>query len=576
MRNKITTVLSVLAALLVVLCTTGPAEASSPARPNLQSGGAPTVVSYQGRVTVGGPPYDGPGYFKFAIVGADGTTTYWSNDGTSTNGGEPIDAVRLTVTNGLFNVLLGDTTLTGMTQYLAAEDFERPDCYLRVWFSSDSGTYSQLTPDTRIAAVPYALQAEEAVDASNAAYAANADQLDGQHGSYYQARVSGACAVGSTVRAINADGTVVCQAGALLNRSLAPAANTSTTLDAAGPATGGQYTSVAIGTDGLPLISYYDATNFYLKVAHCDDPACASRTVTMLGYGGLHTSVTIGADGLPLISCGGLMVAHCEDLACTSAALATPDSGGEYTSVTIGADGLPLISYYNSGDLMVAHCEDLACTSVHLHGLDTGYEDVGQYTSVTIGADGLPLISYYEATNGDLKVAHCDDPACGHATLGGPDGESATRDIGEYTSVTIGADGLPLISYYNATLGNLKVAHCENPACTSAVVTTLDDGDGDDVGRYTSVTIGADGLPLISYYDATNGDLKVAHCHDLACTSAVVTTLDGGGGDDVGWYTSVTIGADGLPLISYYDATNEALKVFHCANAFCTDYFRRR
>jgi hypothetical protein len=46
-------------------------------------------------------------------------------------------------------------------------------------------------------------------------------------------------------------------------------------------------------------------------------------------------------------------------------------------------------------------------------------------------------------------------------------------------------------------------------------LTTLD-GPG-NVGQYTSVTIGADGLGLISYYDATNGNLKVAHCSDLFC-----------------------------------------------------------
>ena len=46
-------------------------------------------------------------------------------------------------------------------------------------------------------------------------------------------------------------------------------------------------------------------------------------------------------------------------------------------------------------------------------------------------------------------------------------------------------------------------------------LTTLD-GSG-NVGQYSSVTIGTDGLALISYYDATNGDLKVAHCSDLFC-----------------------------------------------------------
>ena len=103
-------------------------------------------------------------------------------------------------------------------------------------------------------------------------------------------------------------------------------------------------------------------------------------------------------------------------------------------------------------------------------------------------------------------------------------------------------------------------------------LTTLD-GSG-NVGRFSSVTIGADGLGLISYYDATNGDLKVAHCSDSACTSATRTTVDRAG--VVGQYSSVTIGTDGLALISYYDATNGDLKVAHCSNLFCLPYHRRR
>jgi hypothetical protein len=51
-------------------------------------------------------------------------------------------------------------------------------------------------------------------------------------------------------------------------------------------------------------------------------------------------------------------------------------------------------------------------------------------------------------------------------------------------------------------------------------------------------------------------------------------TLDSTGG--VGEHTSVTIGADGLGLISYYSFGTDDLKVAHCANVFCTPYFRRR
>ena len=144
--------------------------------------GAPTLISYQGLVAVGGLPYSGTGSFKFAIVDQAGTTTFWSNDGTSSGGSEPTSAVDLTVALGLFNVLLGDTSLTNMGA-LGASAFDGTERYLRVWFSS-GGAFDQLTPDRRIAAAPYALQVEEA---KNAATAGDSDTVDGQHASEFAA-----------------------------------------------------------------------------------------------------------------------------------------------------------------------------------------------------------------------------------------------------------------------------------------------------------------------------------------------------------------------------------------------------
>jgi hypothetical protein len=42
---------------------------------------------------------------------AAGTTSFWSNDGSSTTGDEPTDAVPLLVSSGRYSVALGDTSL---------------------------------------------------------------------------------------------------------------------------------------------------------------------------------------------------------------------------------------------------------------------------------------------------------------------------------------------------------------------------------------------------------------------------------------------------------------------------------
>ncbi|MEC8503029.1 MAG: hypothetical protein VXY70_05605, partial [Actinomycetota bacterium] len=84
-------------------------------------------------------------------------------------------------------------------------------------------------------------------------------------------------------------------------------------------------------------------------------------------------------------------------------------------------------------------------------------------------------------------------------------------------------------------------------------------------GSNPSVAIGADGNPIISYHDATNGDLELYVCADAACTSGTNRTLETG---DVGYFTSVAIGADGNPIISHRDDnTNNDLELYVCADA---------
>ena len=150
----------------------------------------------------------------------------------------------------------------------------------------------------------------------------------------------------------------------------------------------------------------------------------------------------------------------------------------------------------------------------------------------------------------------------------------STGNVGLYTSATVGTDGLPLVSYFDMTDWDLEVVHCGNAGCSAGNTITTVDSTGDP-GSYGSITVGADGLPLISYLGSSLGGLKVAHCGNAACSASnTITTVDSTG--NVGQYTSVTVGADGLPVISYYDDTNDDLKVAHCSNRLCVPYHRPR
>ena len=368
-----------------------------------------------------------------------------------------------------------------------------------------------------------------------------------------------------------------------------PRANTTTTISV----TDGSCTSITVGADSLPVVSYIGGST-QLYVLKCGNQTCSSGNTTSqadpTGGTGLDSSITTGTDGYPVISYayldgGDLKVTKCGNATCSSGnTITTIDSGtaenpiGEYSSITIGTDGYPVISYYDgaSDDLKVAKCGNAACSSGNTtYTLDSS-GNVGTFTSIAIGLDGFPVISYFDVTNGHLKVAKCGNAACSSGnTLTTADNSIG---VGESTSITIGTDGFPVISHRDTTNSALKVVKCNDAGCTGGdeTITTVDNSA--NVGAYrTSITIGPDGYPFVSYYDMTSGNLKIVNCGTASCASGnTIRTLDTGGTDDVGRYSSVAFGIDGLPIVSYTNYTDNDLVITKCGSPTCLEYWTRR
>jgi hypothetical protein len=105
--------------------------------------------NYQGRLLVHGAPFTGAGAVKIAIVNTSGTVTLWSNDGTSVGGSEPTASVSVTITNGIFDLMVGDAAL-GMQAIHGALFNGRDDHRLRAWLNDGAHGFQQLTPDREI------------------------------------------------------------------------------------------------------------------------------------------------------------------------------------------------------------------------------------------------------------------------------------------------------------------------------------------------------------------------------------------------------------------------------------------
>ncbi len=389
----------------------------------------------------------------------------------------------------------------------------------------------------------------------------------------------------------------------------APAAKSGTIygLDTAGSDTkaaiSGVYSSVAIGTDNLGLISYYmggtsASGTMRLRVGHCVDTNCSNVTTTDIDNGpdvGQFSSIKIGSDGLGVISylsyrssdfttfTEDLKVAHCNNVACTSATVTTLDKPSlvdAKTSITIGPDGFASIAYQDdtapSTKIKVAHCQNLACTSATINTVDTVHGNGGNFggggggVSIATSPNGVEYIDYVDGDpKGGLRVASCFVATCASAQVYAVD----TGDLGGWPSISIARDGYPLLSYVsNYTTGNpysgsdLVVSHCVNIWCSG--ITTRDiDTDG-YTGWQGSIATGSDGFGVISYFDESNSNLKLAHCTDVICTNATTVLLDEF--DDTGRQSAITIGHDGLPLITYLGTSEGHLKAVHCPNAACT------
>ena len=124
----------------------------------------PNLIHFQGSVKVLDSEISGVGQFKFAIVNAAGDTTYWSNDGSSTSGSEPTLSVGLTVSNGKFQVQLGDISITNMTAISSAVFENQSETFLRIWFDDGTTGIQQLTPDRQIPTASYTKSAGGVTD----------------------------------------------------------------------------------------------------------------------------------------------------------------------------------------------------------------------------------------------------------------------------------------------------------------------------------------------------------------------------------------------------------------------------
>ena len=287
------------------------------------------------------------------------------------------------------------------------------------------------------------------------------------------------------------------------------------------------------------------------------------------------SAIAVDSNGRPHIAYGGnhLYYAYYDGSIWRYETIDSSSKVGQYASIAIDKSGKAHISYYDADNhnhaLKYATNASGSWEKITVDDKDDRF--IGRYTSIALDTSNNIHISYHYTTGGfwsGLKYANNTSNSWTITTIEELNGKPLLGDlfsIGDYTSIAVDALNKVHISYHNyGTIDSffprstLKYATNSDGSWTTIAVDSnvwLDSKDGVNVGQYTSIALDTSDNAYISYYDATNGDLKYA---TNARGSWTTTTVDSNG--NVGQYTSIALGTSGNVHISYYDATNKFLK----------------
>jgi hypothetical protein len=123
------------------------------------AGAIPLTINYQGRISDLAGEFSGDGDFMFAFVSTG--SIVWNNDGSAP--ADPTLPVTLDVKNGIFHVILGDSSIPNMAA-ISPDIFGLGALELRVWFDNDGpgGALPELlVPDQPFSSTPYAVRANQ-------------------------------------------------------------------------------------------------------------------------------------------------------------------------------------------------------------------------------------------------------------------------------------------------------------------------------------------------------------------------------------------------------------------------------
>lgn len=210
----------------------------------------------------------------------------------------------------------------------------------------------------------------------------------------------------------------------------------------------GYYSSIRLGEDNYPHISYCDSVDEELRYAYLDPTGWHTETVDAdIGSRDCYSSLALDFDNYPhvgYLGSSGLRYAYMDSAGWHTENL--PDWGYD-VSLALDSNQRPHVSYRRSDVLKYIYKD---ATGWHDEIVDD-YDSTGYHTSLALDGNDQPHISYYcDYEQYELKYAHKDSSGWHVETL---DSEGY---VGQHTSLALDSFDNPRISYYDEANRDLK------------------------------------------------------------------------------------------------------------------------
>lgn len=275
----------------------------------------------------------------------------------------------------------------------------------------------------------------------------------------------------------------------------------------------GNPVAAAAGPDGSVHVAYRDATNKRLKYIARTPGGSWGTAITVGGSGNLGSSLALGVD-----PAGVVHIAYRNDTL-TSLGYARLSPGGSWVAEAVDNDA-----------------------------------DVGDAPALAVDADGVVHVSYYETTGKNLRYA---TRTAGGAGAWSHEQLDATGNSGSHSSIAVDTFGGVHIAYFRSgsPYNDLRYAYRASgePWTTGEAIPD----DAINYGSYSAIATDARGRVHVAFRDTPSSDLRYSVRSGGAWAAS--SAMDSAG--KVGEFISLSADADGHVVASYFDRTNQQLKV---------------